>query len=312
METVAVRSSPWPTYLIIIAVLTLLAFLVANGLSVFSRESVKVGNVALIPIKGVILSGGNTFFEQEVASPSEIIGFIEEAALNPGIKAIVLEINSPGGAAVASQEIANTVKAVNKTTVAWIRDSGTSGAYWIASAADTVVASSMSIVGSIGVTASYLQFSGLLKDYNVTYEQLIGGKLKEVGSPFKPLTFEERKMLQEQIDQLHTLFIKSIAENRKLPEEKVREAATGAFFLGQKAKELGLIDVIGGRNEVKAILQQKLNATIEFASYEHEPSFFDILSRFSARQSFMVGRGIGRSMTDQSLNRIDSQVSIWT
>src|SRR3989338_6818866 len=105
--------------------------------------------------------GSSSFFESATAS-SETIKFIEKADKNPSIKAIILEINSPGGSAVASEEIANAVKKTNKTTVAWIREIGTSGAYWIASSSDHIVASRMSVTGSIGVIASYLEFEGLV------------------------------------------------------------------------------------------------------------------------------------------------------
>ncbi|MBI2140645.1 signal peptide peptidase SppA [Candidatus Woesearchaeota archaeon] len=295
--------SPWRTMLWVIAVLTVIAWLVSGSLSFFTDDSRENGNVALIPVKGVILGDGQMLFEQDIASPSEIIGFLEDAAQDPGIEAIVLEINSPGGSAVASEEIANAVKAVNKTTIAWIRDSGTSGAYWIASAADTIVASSMSITGSIGVTASYLQFSGLLKDYNITYEQLYAGKFKEIGSPFRPLGIEERRMFEEQLRELHQEFIRAIAENRKMPADDVEKIATGMFFLGKKAKELGLVDVIGGKGEVRQILEQKLNITVAFVPYEHDASFFDILSRLASSQSFSVGRGIGKSLADTRMSQ---------
>ena len=113
------------------------------------------GNVALIPIDGVIVGDKDSdFLFESVTSSPEAVELIEKANKNPNIKAIILEINSPGGSAVASEEIANAIRKTNKTTVAWIREAGASGAYWVASATDYVVANRASITGSIVVIAS--------------------------------------------------------------------------------------------------------------------------------------------------------------
>ncbi len=292
------EKKPVATMVWVILILTIIAFAIAGFFPGISEATVKDGNVAIIPVHGIILSDGGTYFNEEAASSTEIIQFIEDAQEDPSIQAIVVEINSPGGSAVASQEVADAVKKAIKPTVAWIRDSGTSGAFWVATAANKVVANPMSITGSIGVTASYLQFSGLLQDYNVSYEVLTAGRLKEVGSPFKPLTQEERKLFQEQLDELHSYFIKAIATNRNISEEKVREYATGMFFLGSKAKDLGFVDVLGGKEEVKKILEQQLKTNVTFFTYEKEVTIFDILSKVMGRQSFSVGRGIGRAILD--------------
>jgi len=148
------------------------------------------GNVALIPISGVIMTEeSGSYFSSEIASSSEIVKSLHEAEESSQIKAIVLEINSPGGSAVASDEIGSAVKKakLKKPVVAVIRDAGASGGYWVASAADYIVANRMSITGSIGVLSSYLEFSGLMEQYGVTYEKLTAGKYKDMGNPFEKL-----------------------------------------------------------------------------------------------------------------------------
>ncbi len=288
----------WYTSIKIIIILAILSFIVSWFFSSFTGAEFKEGNVALIPIKGVITSESVGVFGQEVASSLDIVKFIEDADKNPKIKAIIFEINSPGGSPVATEEIANAVERTNKTKVAWIREIGTSGAYWIASGSDKIVASRMSFIGSIGVIASYLEFSGLLRDYNVTYERLVAGQYKDIGSPFKELNSGERKLLQKQLDKLHDYFISTVAENRNLPEEKVRELATGMFYLGEDAKEMGLVDVLGGKEEAKEIIEKELNITAEIVEYKEERSLVDLLSDIFSQQSFFVGKGIGSSILD--------------
>ncbi|MBI2575819.1 signal peptide peptidase SppA [Candidatus Woesearchaeota archaeon] len=296
------QKKPIATMVWVIALLTAIAFAIAGFFPEITHSGTKSGNVAVIPVHGVILSNGDSYFDEQATSSSEIVQFIEDAEDDPSIRAMVFDINSPGGSAVASQEVADAVQKSTKPTVAWIRDSGTSGAFWVATAADKVVANPMSITGSIGVTASYLQFSGLLQDYNVSYEVLTAGRLKEVGSPFKALTQEERKLFQEQLDELHTYFIQAIAANRNLSEAMVRDYATGMFFLGSKAKELGFVDVLGGKDEVKQILERQLKTNVTFFTYEREVSLFDILSRVMGKQSFSLGRGIGNGIAETNRN----------
>ncbi len=299
----------WLTAIKIIIILAILSFIISGLLSFLSETDFKEGNVALIPIKGIITSEEGRAFGQSIASSSTIVEFIENADKNPKIKAIIFEINSPGGSPVATEEIANAIKRTNKTTVAWIREIGTSGAYWIASSTDKIVANRMSLTGSIGVIASYLEFSGLLDHYNVTYERLIAGKYKDIGTPFKPLSREEKALFQKQLDKLHDYFISNIAKNRDLPEDKVKELATGMFYLGEEAKELGLIDVLGGKEEAIRIIEDKLNITAEIIEYKEERTLMDLLSEISSEQSFYVGKGIGSSLFDV---KYSNKIELWT
>lgn len=303
------KKDKWSTAIKIIIVLAILSFIVSWFFSIFREVEFKEGNVALIPIKGVILSEKGSSFSQDIAASPSIVRFIEEADKNPQIKGIILEINSPGGSPVATEEIANAIKKTNKTTVAWIREIGTSGAYWIASSCDKIVANRMSFTGSIGVIASYLQFSGLLRDYNVTYERLVAGQYKDIGSPFKDLNAQERQLFQKQLDKLHEYFISIVAENRNLSEDKVKELSTGMFYLGQEAKDLGLVDVLGGKEEAKEIIEKKLNITAEFVEYKEERRLIDLLSEIFSQQSFFVGKGIGNSLLE---TRNYNKIEVWT
>ncbi len=263
------KKSRWKTVVIILIIFFIISWLFSSIISLFIGVDKSIGgNVALIPIKGVITVEGVGSFGSKGTSSTETIEFIKDADRDPSIKAILFEINSPGGSAVASKEIADEITRTNKTTYALIREVGASGAYWIASATDHIIANELSITGSIGVLASYIEIEGLLRRYNMTYQRLIGGKYKDIGDPFKPLTFDEREILQTKINKIHDYFIGSVAENRNMPIEKAKKIATGEFYLGSEALELGLIDTLGDKETAIEIIKQDLNLTIvEFAKY---------------------------------------------
>ncbi len=270
-------------------------------LMIASFSSVEMnGNVAVIPINGVISTFSEGGFGFSSTPSSTIVEFIESANKDDSIKAIVLEINSPGGAPVASKEIADALSKTTKPSVAVIREVGASGAYWVASAADTIYANDISVVGSIGVLASYIEFAGLLQDYNVTYERVVGGKYKDIGSPYKELSTEERVILQKHVDLLHAYFIHAVALNRNMSDSEIKKLATGEFWLGAQAKELGLVDELGDMTTVKDSLEKKLGYSVEFVRYEKEQSIFDLLSSFSYNHGFAIGQGATHQLEQAS------------
>ncbi len=252
------------------------------------------GNVALISVKGVITTErSDSLFGDSSASSQDIVELIEKADKNKKIKAIIIEIDSPGGSPVASDEIALAIEKTNKTTVALIREVGASGGYWVASSTDYIVANRMSITGSIGVIASYLEFAGLINDYNVSYQRLVSGKYKDMGTPFRELSQEEKSLFQKKLDMLHDFFVDEVAKNRNLPKDKVESLATGMFYLGSEAKELGLVDELGGKDEVIRYIEWKEGITVDIVEYKKERSFWDAFSEALSSNSFYVGKGIG-------------------
>ncbi len=255
------------------------------------------GNVALISVSGVITTEkSSSLFSEEVASSQDIVELIEKADEDSEIKAIIIEINSPGGSPVASEEIANAIKNTNKTTVAWIREVGASGGYWVASSTDYIVANRMAITGSIGVIGSYLEFAGFITEHNITYQRFVSGKYKDLGTPFKQLTEEERQLYQKKIDILHDFFVEEVAKNRKLQKNKVSSLATGMFYLGSEAKDLGLVDELGGKQEVIRYIEDKEGIKAEIVEYKKQKSFWDSLGEVLNQNSFSVGEGIGSAV----------------
>ncbi len=252
------------------------------------------GNVALIKIDGVIMTEDpGSFFGTKIASASEIVKLIELADENPSVEAILFEINSPGGSAVASLEIASAIKDANKTTVAYIREVGASGGYWAASATDYIVANPLAVTGSIGVISSYLEFSGFMEKYGISYQRLVAGKFKDIGTPYRNLTSEEEKILLEKLDLIHDYFVSAVAENRGMNESEVKELATGMFYLGAEAEELNLVDKTGDLETAKNYIKDKLKVDeITLVEYKEHSSFFDIFSAKLNENFFFFGKGL--------------------
>lgn len=200
----------------------------------------------------------DSFFDYDATASEDVIWTIKKANENEKIKAILVEVDSPGGYPVAGEEISNAIKNSDKPVVGLIRQMGASAAYWAISSADKIFASKNSDVGSIGVTQSYLSNVKKNNKDGYTFEQLSAGKFKDSGSADKPLTTEERALFIRDINIVYENFMEDISQNRKIPIEKVKSFADGSTVLGIKAKELGLIDEIGGINEVEKYLEETI------------------------------------------------------
>jgi protease IV len=263
-------------------------------------DGAKFGNVAIIPIEGVITgSGGGSFGSQTLAS-RDIVDFIKAADESKQVQVIVLEINSPGGGAVASDEIATAVKKTKKPVVALIREVGASGGYWIASATEHIIANRMSITGSIGVISSYLEFSGMMEEYGVGYERLVAGSKKDVGTPFRKLKTDEKDLLEQKLNKVHDYFIQAIAENRDMPVQEVTAVATGEFYLGVEAKQKGLIDQLGGKDELEDYIMKTYNLnTVDYVIYQKEVGLLDVLGGVVSDFFFKIGQGIASVFVQQ-------------
>ncbi|MDD3101783.1 MAG: signal peptide peptidase SppA [Patescibacteria group bacterium] len=204
---------------------------------------------------------GNVLEDQ--TSSDNIVYYINEAEKNESIKAIILEIDSYGGSGVAAEEISNALKNAKKPTVALIRDIGASAAYFAATGTDRIFASKNSNVGSIGVTMSYLDYTQQNQKEGVTYIPLSSGKFKDTGDPDRALSQEEKDLLMRDVNIQYQNFIKSVAENRNLDIKKVAELADGSTMLGEMALQNGLIDQIGGIEEVKEYLKEKIGEDVD-------------------------------------------------
>lgn len=195
-------------------------------------------------------------------SSDYVMSRVYQAEIDDNIKAIIFEVNSFGGSAVAAEEMSKALKKATKPTVAFVREGATSAAYWASTGADIIFASALSDVGGIGVTMSYVDYSKKNIKDGLTYNSLSTGKFKDYGNSAKPLTTEERELLIRDLDIMHDNFVKAVANNRNLDINKVRALADGSSMPGEMALANGLIDRIGGIDEVRAYLKEKIGQDI--------------------------------------------------
>lgn len=203
--------------------------------------------IAVVPIKGVIMSEKTSTIYSSSVSSREIASTLYDLRNDDSVKAILLDINSPGGSPVASDEISKAIENIKKVKPIYslINDVGASGAYWVASSTDKIYSSSMSTIGSIGVTSAGLSFENFITEHNITYRQQISGKYKDMGSIYRKQTDEEKAIIQNLLDNIHKRFIEHVAKNRNITIENVTKLATGEIFLGSETIKNGLTDKIG-------------------------------------------------------------------
>lgn len=255
-----------------------------KGVSVFKSSTPKV---ALIYIEGTILADSSAvpdLFVGKVASSVEIAEILEEARKDKSVKAVLIRVNSPGGSAAASQEIYNAMIRLRKEkpVVVSMGDLAASGGYFVSSAADFIFANPATLTGSIGVIVDALEVSELLEKIGVTPQTLKAGEFKDILSPWRKMTEQERMMLQEMLKGIHKQFIKAVADGRKMDEEKVAALATGAIMTGEQAKEKRLVDELGGLEDAKKKARElaKLPEDAPVVPFKKRASIFDIFQMF--------------------------------
>jgi len=183
-----------------------------------------------------------------ITSPYDVIRQLKKYGEDGSIPSVVLHINSPGGGVAASQEIyeeINKLREKGVKVVASMSAVAASGAYYVACAADTIVANPGTLTGSIGVIFEWPILSELMRKLGVKLEVIKSGDMKDVGSIGRPITRREREMLQSVVDDTYNQFVEVVSRERGLPIEDVIELADGRIFTGNQARDLGLVDVIG-------------------------------------------------------------------
>ena len=224
--------------------------------------------IALIRVEGVILDSQAT------------VGELKRFGENPSIKAIVLRIDSPGGGVVPSQEIHDAVQRVraksNKAVIASMGSVAASGGYYIAAATDRIVANPGTLTGSIGVIMETANVEGLLQKLGVQGVVIKSGKYKDVGSPLRKMSDEERTLMQMVMDDVHKQFIEAVAAGRALELPDVQALADGRILTGRQAKDARLVDELGN-------LEDAIQLAADVAGIEGEPKVVEPRRRFSLR-----------------------------
>ncbi len=222
-------------------------------------------NIAVIPIKGDIVPIPNAEDDTTITTNADdTLAMIRSAEADPNIKGILVPIDSGGGTSVASEIIANALKISKLPSVALIREMGASGAYLIATGARTIIASAFSDVGSIGITMSYIENVGANKKEGFDFVPLASAQFKDYMNPDKPLTTEERLLLERDLNIWHKHFVKEVAENRNLPLEDIAKLADGSSMPGELALQNKLIDAIGDQETAREWFEKELGEGIIF------------------------------------------------
>jgi len=195
--------------------------------------------VGVVEIKGLIADSRVTLKQ------------LDRFKKDQNIKAIVLRVNSPGGAVGASQEILREVEKVRKTkkVVASLGTVAASGGYYVACAADVIMASPGTTTGSIGVIMQFVNLEQVTKKLGLDFFALKAGRYKDVGYPFREMTPEDKAYLQGLLDNVYQQFIRDVAKNRKIPLKKMKELAEGRIYTGEEAKKAGLVDEFGNLSD---------------------------------------------------------------
>ncbi len=247
----------------IVAAVLLFIIAIALGVANVFLAKVPVGDrVAVLKIKGVIVN------------PLPVVRKLERLREDKSVKALVLRVDSPGGSVGASQEIYRAIEKFRqsgKPVVVSMGNVAASGGYYISAPANYIYANPGTITGSIGVIIQHVAYKELLEKIGIKATAIKTGKFKDTLNPFRELTEEEKQYLMNTINDAYEQFIRDILKYRgqKISEERLREIADGRVFTGERAKELGLVDELGGLED--AIKKAKDLAGVPRARYFFVP-----------------------------------------
>ena len=222
----------------------------ADPLREFTLQGEGENKVLVIHVRGLISTAPREqFIRTRPSMVQEIVSQLRKAQKDKHVRAILLKVDSPGGSATASDilynEIANFKKKTNAKVIVAMVGMAASGGYYISLPADYIMAHPTTITGSIGVIFIRPKVTGLMQKIGIELEVNKSGKNKDMGSPFRPDTAEEEKLLQTQVDQLGRRFVDLVMQHRGIGQSKMAEISSGRIFLADKALQLGLIDKVG-------------------------------------------------------------------
>ncbi len=230
--------------------------------------------IAVLELNGVIVSHSSDRSKEQIIS-EDLIKFLEKIREKERVKGILMIVNSPGGSAVASDEIYRELMEIreDKPVVCYLRDIAASGGYYISSACNYIVASPNSIVGNIGVILSYITVKGTLDKLGMKPVVLTSRPHKDIISPFRSPTEEEKKLIYDVLNDTHEVFLNSVYKGRsgKISLETLQQIADGRFFTGRQAEKLGLIDKVGTLKDAEAKLKELAKLPDKYDEIKYKP-----------------------------------------
>jgi protease-4 len=259
---------------LLIILLIVFVFLAALSalVALLQQDGISIGEkVALVRIEGPIFDS-KTYIEE-----------LKEYVEDPSIKAIVLRVDSPGGAVAPSQEIYEEVRraAEKKKVVASMGTVAASGGYYVLAPSTRIIANPGTLTGSIGVIMEIPNVKGLMDKVGIKTRVIKSGRHKDMASVFREMDEDEKRILQGVLDDVHDQFIESVAEARSLPVEEVKRIADGRIYTGRQALDIGLVDELGN-------LEDAIDISAELAGIEGRP---EVVSRKKKLSFFEMLRG---------------------
>jgi protease IV len=246
--------------------------------------------IAALPISGTITeSTDGGVFSTGGATPGALRSQLQQAEDDSEVEAVILEVNSPGGGVVPSDEMYRLVRdfkrEAEKPVVVSMGSTAASGGYYISAAADTIVANPSTITGSIGVIFNYTNFSEALDKVGVNPEPITSGEFKDLASPADELSEAEREIIESQIQDNYDQFVAAIVDGRPLSEERVRELGDGRTYSGEQAAANGLVDELGGIEQAAVEARELANVErAEVVRYEESPGLLEAIQARIAPQ----------------------------
>ena len=244
------------------------------------------GRIALLYAVGTIASGDSAFdsFSGVVLGSDTFAEWLRKVRVDTDIDAVVIRVDSPGGSAIASEVIWREIMLTRdvKPVVVSMGDVAASGGYYLAAAGHTIVAQPGTLTGSIGVVTGKFVMQGALEKLGIGTAADSHGRLAEIGSPFRPFSREERARLEEQMQTTYDLFLERVAQGRDTPAAKIDAVAQGRIWTGRQARELGLVDELGGLDRAVHLATERArldpSGHVDLVVYPPARSLYDVLS----------------------------------
>jgi protease-4 len=289
----------------------LIVLVVLGGLFLASRIAGQIfpsHNVAEVEVDDIITRDGGGGGPLPVgggnASADDIVEQIEQADEDGNARALIMKLNTPGGAVVPSEDIRRAAEQFDGPTVAYAEDLAASGGYWIASGCDEFHARENSIVGSIGVIGSQLGRTDLAEKIGLDYRRLVAGEYKDAGTPWREFEERDAEYLQGLIDESYDSFVETVAEGRDLDEAFVRDTEARVYS-GREAVENGLVDTCGPREEMEERLADDLDVdelTVE--TFEPDQGVTDKIGAGARSVAHAFGAGVASVLVGDDVPRI--------
>lgn len=284
--------------IVLSVIIFVIVFAIFKGRAQYAHPAtkpVKTGNsISLINLEGVI--GGDSLNSQGVSAEG-VKELLDEAKSDPS-RALIISIDSPGGAVEPTQEIFNAIQRFKKETGKKVyismRSEAASGGYYIACAGDKIIAMPTTLTGSIGVIMELINYQGLINKIGLKETVIKSGKYKDIGSPVRQMTQEEREMLQSIINETYNQFLDTVSKSRHIPIDKLKSIAQGQVYTGIQAKKLGLVDDLGDLQDTINIVKKDLNikGTPQIITHKKERSILSLLKTKSDIPELEILKGL--------------------